>query len=77
MAEGSELKTAKLTRQNAKAALTKSGRALMHRTENNWDFNEKEETLSNFEKVYNDLVEKHEKYTKFIEDDEAFLTEGK
>ena len=29
------------------------------------------------EKVYNDLVQKHEKYTEFIEDDAAFETEEK
>ena len=75
MTESPELKAAKLTRQNAKAVLTRSGRALTHRIENKWDLDEIKETLSNVEKVYNDLVAKHEKYTEFIEDDEAFVTE--
>lgn len=75
MAESSELEAAKLTRRNAKAALTRSGRDLTNRIENNWDFNEVKETPSNVEKVYNDLIPKHEKYTEFIEDGEAFVTE--
>ena len=75
--ESSELKAAKLTRRNSKAALTRSGRVLTHRIENNWSANEIKETLSNEEKVYNDLAQKHEKYTEFIEDDAAFETEEK
>ncbi len=62
MAESPELKAAKLTRRNAKAALTRSGRSLTHRIENNWNVDEIKETLSNVERVYNyDLVQKHEK----------------
>ena len=75
--ESSELKAAKLTRRNAKAALTRSGRVLTHHIENNWSANEIKETLSKVEKVYNDLVQKHQKYTEFIEDDAAFETEEK
>ena len=75
--ESSELKAAKLTRRNAKAALTRSGRVLTDRIENNRSANQIKETLSNVEKVYNDLVKKHEKYTEFIEDDAAFEMEEK
>ena len=70
--ESSELKSAKLTRRNAKAALKRSGRVLTYRIENTRSANEIKETLSNVEKVYIDLVQKHEKYTEFIEDDAAF-----
>ena len=75
--ESSELKAAKLMRRNAKAALSRSGRVLTHRIENNWSSDEIKETFSNVEKVYNDLVQKHERCTEFIEDDAAFETEKK
>ena len=50
---------------------------LTHRIETNRSSDEIKETLSNVEKVYNDLVQKHERYTEFIEDDAAFETEEK
>jgi hypothetical protein len=71
-AKSAEYKAAKLTRRNAKASLTRSGRALLHRIENKWSIEEIKVMLINVDKVYNDLVEKHEKFTELVEDDEEF-----
>ena len=75
MSESAEYKAAKLTRRNAKASLTRSGRALLHRITNQRSVDEVQETLANVEKVYNDLVQKHEKSTELIEEDKAFEVE--
>ena len=74
MSESAEYKAAKLTRRNAKASLTRSGRAL-HRITNQRSVDEVQETFANVEKVYDDLVQKHEKFTELIEEDEAFEVE--
>ena len=74
-AKSAEYKAVKLTRRNAKASLTRSGRALLHRIENKWSIEEIKVTLINVDKVYNDLVEKHEKFTELVEDDEEFEVE--
>ena len=74
-AKSAEYKAAKLTRRNAKASLTRSGRALLHRIENKWSIEEIKVMLINVDKVYNDLVEKHEKFTELVEDDEEFEVE--
>ena len=50
-----EYKAAKLTRRNAKASLTRSGRALLHRIENKWSIEEIKVTLINVDKVENSL----------------------
>jgi kynurenine formamidase len=73
--KSAEYKAAKLTRRNAKASLTRSGRALLHRIENKWSIEEIKVMLINVDKVYNDLVEKHEKFTELVEDDEEFEAE--
>ncbi len=73
--KSAEYKAAKLTRRNAKASLTRSGRALLHRIENKWSIEEIKVMLINVDKVYNDLVEKHEKFTELVEDDEEFEVE--
>ena len=75
MSESAEHKAAKLTRRNAKASLTRSGRALVHRITNQRSVDEVKETLAIVENVYNDLVQKHEKFTELIEEDKAFEVE--
>ncbi len=65
-----EYKAAKLTRRNSKASLTRSGRAVLNRIENKWSIEEIKVTLANVDKVYNDLVEKHEKFTELVEEEE-------
>ena len=75
MSESAEYKAAKLTRRNAKASLTRSGRALLHRITNQRSVDEVQETFANVEKVYDDLVQKHEKFTELIEEDEAIEVE--
>ena len=74
MSESAEYKAAKLTRRNAKASLTRLGRALLHRITNQRSVDEEQETFANVEKLY-DLVQKHEKFTELIEEDEAFEVE--
>jgi membrane carboxypeptidase/penicillin-binding protein PbpC len=51
--ESPEYKAAKLTRRNAKASLTRSGRILQHRIANQRSVDEIQETFANVEKVYN------------------------
>lgn len=68
-------KEAKLTRRNAKAALTRSGRALVYRIESGRSIDEVRECLTKVQQTYVDLVEKHDKYTQFIDDDKEFETE--
>ncbi len=74
-AKSAEYKAAKLARRNAKASLTRSGRALLRRIENEWSIEEIKVTLANVDKAHNDLVEKHEKFTELVEDDEEFEAE--
>ena len=74
MSESAEYKAAKLTRRNTKASLTRLGRALLHRITNQRSVDEEQETFANVEKLY-DLVQKHEKFTELIEEDEAFEVE--
>jgi 23S rRNA G2445 N2-methylase RlmL len=75
MSESPEYKAAKLTRRNAKASLTRSGRVLQHRIANQRSVDEIQEMFANVEKVYNDLVQKHEKFTELIEEDKEFEVE--
>ena len=74
-AKSAEYKAAKLARRNAKASLTRSGSALLRRIENEWSIEEIKVTLANVDKAHNDLVEKHEKFTELVEDDEEFEAE--
>ncbi len=54
--------------------MTRSGRAVLNRVENEWSIEEIKVTFANVDKVYNDLVEKHEKFTELVEEEE-FETE--
>ena len=67
-----DLKEAKKTRTNAKAALTRSGNWLNSLVEVKRPASEVRDALDNVEKAYNHLVIKHEDYTKCIDDDTEF-----
>ena len=68
-------KESRLTRRNAKAALTRAGKVLIHRIETKRSILELNESLAKVLLAYVDLVEKHERYTQHIEDDKEFDTE--
>ena len=74
MAEAA-LKQAKTDRRSAKSAFTRAGKALVHAVEHKRPPNEVREVLIKLQGVYENLVVKHEDYTKLIEDDSAYETE--
>lgn len=74
MAEAA-LKQAKTDRRSAKSAFTRAGKALVHAVEHKRPPNEVREVLIKLQGVYENLVVKHEGYTKLIEDDSAYETE--
>lgn len=74
MAEAA-LKQAKTDRSSAKSAFTRAGKALVHAVEHKRPPNEVREVLIKLQGVYENLVVKHEDYTKLIEDDSAYETE--
>ena len=67
-----ELKEAKKIRRNAKAALTRCGNWLNNVIEVKRPESEVRDALDKVEKAYNELVVKHEDYTKLIDDDTQF-----
>ena len=67
-----ELKEAKKIRRNAKAALTRCGNWLNNVIEVKRPGSELRDALDKVEKAYNELVVKHEDYTKLIDDDTEF-----
>ena len=67
-----ELKEAKKIRRNAKAALTRCGNWLNNVIEVKRPGSEVRDALDKVEKVYDELVVKHEDYTKLIDDDKKF-----
>lgn len=69
------LKQAKTDRRSAKSAFTRAGKALVHAVEHKRPPNEVREFLVKLQGVYENLVVKHEDYTKLIEDDSAYETE--
>ena len=74
MAEAA-LKQAKTDRRSAKSAFTRAGKALVHAVEHKRPPNEVREVLIKLQGVYENLVVKHEDYTKLIEDDNTYETE--
>lgn len=74
MAEAA-LKQAKTDRRSAKSAFTRAGKALVHAVEHKRPQNEVREVLIKLQGVYENLVVKHEDYTKLIEDDSTYETE--
>jgi len=67
-----ELKEAEKIRRNAKAALTRSGNWLNNVIEVKRPGSEVRDALNKVEKAYDELVVKHEDYTKLIDDDTKF-----
>ena len=67
-----ELREAKKIRRNAKVALTKCGNWLNNVIEVKRPGSEVRDALDKVEKVYDELVVKHEDYTKLIDDDKKF-----
>ena len=67
-----ELKEARKIRRNAKAALTRCGNWLNNVVEVKRPGSEVRDALDKVEKVYDELVVKHEDYTKLIDDDTKF-----
>lgn len=74
MAEAA-LKQAKTDRCSAKSAFTRAGKALVHAVERKRPPNEVRKVLTKVHGAYENLVVKHEDYTKLIEDDSAYETE--
>ena len=67
-----ELKQGKKIRRNAKAALTRCGNWMNNVIEVKRPGSEVRDALDKVEKAYNELVVKHEDYTKLIDDDVQF-----
>ncbi|XP_070548333.1 uncharacterized protein [Ptychodera flava] len=68
-------KEAKKKRRNAKASLTRHGKGLNVLIDSNRPRNEVEQSLQRFIHAYDDLVQKHEEYIQYIENDEEFERE--
>ena len=66
------LKETKISRRNAKAALTRAGKSLRHLIESKRPGKEVREVLSKVQEAYDKLIENHEEFTKLIEDDKEF-----
>ena len=69
------LNEAKRKRRCSKSSLTRAGNALEYLLKNNRPIPEVEESLANFEAIYEKLVEKHDEYIQLIDDDEEFTAE--
>ena len=66
------LKETKISRRNAKAALTRAGKSLRHLIESKRPGKEVRDALSKVQEAYDKLIENHEEFTKLIEDDKEF-----
>lgn len=69
------LKEANLARRNAKAALTRMTKSLRYLIEKERPEKEVRDALSKVQGAYETLIEKHEQFTKLIEEDEKFEEE--
>ena len=70
--EDPTVKTAKVSRRTAKAALTRSGKALNHLIVGERPREEVSESLLLYKKAFENLVSKHEEFTSLIDNDEEF-----
>ena len=70
--EDPTVKTAKVSRRTAKAALTRSGKALNHLIVGERPREEVSESLLLYKKAFENLVSKHEDFTSLIDNDEEF-----
>lgn len=76
MAEKSEeVKQRRLSRRNAKGALTRTGKELLHKIDAKRAADEVGESLIKVKGAYTDLVQKHDEFVQLIEEDEQFETE--
>ena len=66
------LKDAKIIRRNAKAALTRVSKSLRHLIQSERSGKEVSDVLFKVQKAYETLIDKHEEFTKLIEDDKDF-----
>ena len=69
------LKSAKVNRRTAKAALTRAGKALNHLIVGKRPREEVRESLLVYKRTFEILVSKHEEYTSLIENDDEFETQ--
>ena len=70
-----EAKSARISRRTAKATLTRTGKALNVVIEGKRPESEVRDALVKVQRAYDELVEKHDAYARFIEDDKEFETE--
>ena len=75
MSETDLAKEAKISRRNAKAALTRAGKTLRHALHVQRPPEEVKQLLKKLQEAYESLVIKHEAFTKLIEDDTEFERE--
>ena len=66
------LKDAKIIRRNAKAALIRAAKALRHLIQSKRPGKEVSDVLFKVRKAYETLIDKHEEFTKLIEDNKEF-----
>ena len=66
------LRDAKIIRRNAKAALTRASKSLRHLIQSKRPGKEVSDVLFKVQKAYETLIDKHEEFTKLIEDDKEF-----
>ena len=70
-----EAKAARINRRTAKATLTRAGKSLNVVIEGKRPETEVRDALLKVQQSYDELVEKHDAYARFIEDDTEFETE--
>ena len=66
------IKEAKISRRNAKAALTRAAKSFRHTLEGARPAEEVRQSLEKVREAYEMLIVKHENYTKLIDDDDEF-----
>ena len=67
----------KIKRRTAKAALTRTSKAVRYKLDENRPAQEVLDAFNILKLAYDDLISKHEQYTQLIEDDDAFENEEK
>ena len=75
MTDEAEIKKAKVQRRTAKAALTRWGKTINNLIHSKRPEPEVRESLLSYREVYRGLVQIHEQYVQFIDDDSLFETE--
>ena len=71
------LKQAKIDHRTAKSAFTRAEKAVVHDVEHNRSAVEVREAIHKLNGAYEVLIEKHEDYSKLIEDDAVYENEEK